>query len=163
MTPAIDLLKQHRINHRILEYGHAHSPIPKNETVNQAYGVQAAAKLGLDETLVFKTLIVKLDDHDLVVAVIPVNAMLSMKLIARALNGKKAVMATQAQAERSSGYVLGGISPLAQKKWLKTVIDSSAMKLAAIYVSAGRRGLEIEVAPDDLGQLTQAVFAHLTQ
>jgi Cys-tRNA(Pro)/Cys-tRNA(Cys) deacylase len=72
-------------------------------------------------------------------------------------------MATQAQAERSSDYVLGGISPLAQKKCLKTAIDSSVIKLAAIYVSAGRRGLEIEVAPDDLGQLTQAVFAHLTQ
>jgi Cys-tRNA(Pro)/Cys-tRNA(Cys) deacylase len=89
MTPAIDLLKLHRLSHHIYAYSHAHSPIPKNETAYQTYGVQAAAKLGLDETLVFKTLIVNLDDHDLVVAVIPVNAMLSLKLIARPSTARK--------------------------------------------------------------------------
>jgi Cys-tRNA(Pro)/Cys-tRNA(Cys) deacylase len=159
MTPAIDLLKQHRVDHRVHEYSLELS----KDTANQAYGVEAAAKLGLDEALVFKTLIVNLDDHSLAVAIIPVAAKLSMKLMARALGGKKVVMATQAQAERSSGYVLGGISPLGQKRSLKTVIDTSAGELPAIFVSAGRRGLEIELAVKDLGRLTQGSFAHLLQ
>jgi len=155
MTPAIDLLKQHNISYTLHEYSH--------DPGNRAYGIEAAAKLGIDEVRVFKTLIVSLDEHDLAVAVIPVAAMLSMKLVARALGGKKAVMATQAQAERSSGYVLGGISPLGQKRRLKTVIDAGALALPSIFISAGRRGLEIELTAADLMRLVDGTSADLAQ
>jgi Cys-tRNA(Pro)/Cys-tRNA(Cys) deacylase len=160
MTPAIELLKQHHIAHQMHEYRHEQK---QESNDGPAYGAEAAAKLGIDEAFVFKTLIINVDDRNLAVAVIPVSAMLSMKLIARALGGKKAVMASQAQAERSSGYVLGGISPLGQKKRLRTIIDRTATDLPTIFISAGRRGLEIELAAEDLRQLTEGVFANLQQ
>ncbi len=104
---------------------------------------------------------VSLDGKQLAVAVLPVSSKLNLKLMAKALGGKKAEMADKAQVEKVTGYVLGGVSPLGQKKQLKTVIDISACSYAAVYVSAGRRGLEIAISPDDLSVLTGAVFASI--
>ena len=146
MTPAIQLARQSRIQHAIHEYSH--------EVTAESYGMEAAEKLGLPPERVFKTLVVKQDGGDLAVAVIPVASMLSMKLIAKAGGAKKANMAEQSEVERSTGYVLGGVSPLGQKKRLKTFIDSSASNFETVFVSAGRRGLEIELSPGDLERLT---------
>lgn len=154
MTPAIDLLVKHKIAHQIHEYQHDPSC--------QAYGLEAAEKIGVAPELVFKTLVVKLDGKSLAVAIIPVAEKLSMKAIAKAAKAKKAVMAEAAEVQRSSGYVLGGVSPLGQKRLLTTVIDGSAVNLLQMYVSGGRRGLDIALAPEDLKQLLKASFAPLT-
>ncbi|WP_298147953.1 Cys-tRNA(Pro) deacylase [uncultured Acinetobacter sp.] len=153
MTPGINLVKKAKITHKIHEYSHDES--------SESYGLEAAEKMGVAEDRVFKTLVVALDNNDLVVGILPVSSLLSMKLIAKALGAKKAVMADKADVERSTGYVLGGVSPLGQKKRLKTVIDSSAKNYSTIYVSAGRRGLEIELAPDDLIKLTSGLLAKI--
>ena len=105
---------------------------------------------------------VSLDTGALVVGVIPVAAMLNMKRMAKACNAKKAAMATPAEVERSTGYVLGGVSPLGQKKRLPTIIDDSAKDFPTIYVSAGRRGLDIELSPEDLLRLTRGKFETIT-
>ena len=154
MTPAIDLLVKHKIAHQVHEYQHDPSC--------QAYGLEAAEKIGVAPELVFKTLVVKLDGKTLAVAIIPVAEKLSMKAIAKAAKAKKAVMAEAAEVQRSSGYVLGGVSPLGQKRLLTTVIDDSAVNLLQMYVSGGRRGLDIALAPEDLKPLLKASFAPLT-
>jgi Cys-tRNA(Pro)/Cys-tRNA(Cys) deacylase len=117
--------------------------------------------MGVAPQRVFKTLVVALDTNAMAVAVVPVSTMLSMKQIARAAGAKKATMAAAADVERSTGYVLGGVSPLGQKKRLPTFIDESARQFDSMFVSAGRRGLEIELSPDDLRVLTSAEFAAL--
>lgn len=155
MTPGINAAKKAGITHKIHEYDHDPS--------NEHYGDEAVQKTGADPLQVFKTLVVTIDDKQMVVAVVPVAGMLSMKHIARAAGGKKAVMANPHDVQRSTGYVLGGVSPLGQKKRLKTFIDSSAEVFDTIYVSAGRRGLEIELSPADLVTLTAAKFAPLQQ
>lgn len=155
MTPGINVVRNNKMPHKIHEYSHDES--------SAAYGIEAAEKLGVAEARVFKTLVVALDNKELAVGVIPVSSMLSMKLIAKAAGAKKAVMADKSDVERSTGYVLGGVSPLGQKKLLKTVIDSSAKRHATIYISAGRRGLEIELNPDDLKKLTRAEFSEIRQ
>jgi Cys-tRNA(Pro)/Cys-tRNA(Cys) deacylase len=155
VTPAIKLLQKARVAHNIHEY--------KHDPGNTAFGLEAAEKLALDPLQVFKTLVVKLDDGSLAVAILPVSNMLSMKAMAKALCAKKAEMANKAEVERATGYVLGGVSPLGQKKRLRTVIDSSAVSLKAIFVSAGKRGLEIELNPIHLQTLTQALMAPLQQ
>jgi len=155
MTPAINLLRQQKITHQVHEYSH--------DPGAASYGLEAAEKLGLDPQQVFKTLVVQIDGKSLAVAIIPVAARLGMKQIAKAAGGKKAEMADPAAVERSTGYVLGGVSPLGQKKRLPTWIDSSAASLPSIHISAGRRGLEIEIAPDDLARLTNAGFTELAQ
>lgn len=132
MTPATKLLKKAKIEHQVLEYHHD----PKA----QAYGLEAAEKLGLDQKEVFKTLVVQVDEKELVVGIIPVAEQLSMKLIAKAVKGKKAKMADPAVVQKTTGYVLGGVSPLGQKKRLKTVIDITAESLETIYVSGGKIG-----------------------
>ena len=104
----------------------------------------------------------EVDGKNLVVAVLPVSHQLSLKKLARAASAKKAVMADPARVERTTGYVLGGVSPLGQKKRLATYIDASAEVLQQVYVSAGKRGLEISLTPQDLQRLTQAAFADLT-
>jgi len=154
MTPAIDLLIKHKVAHQVHEYQH--------DPACQAYGLEAAEKIGVAAELVFKTLVVKLDGKQLAVAIIPVGDKLSMKAIAKAAKAKKAMMAEAAEVQRSSGYVLGGVSPLGQKRVLTTVIHESASKLQKMYVSGGRRGLDIELAPQDLKQLLNAQFASLT-
>jgi len=155
MTPAIKLAQKANINHKIHEYTH--------DSSTESYGLEAAEKLGVAETRIFKTLVVSLDNKTLAVGIIPVSEKLSMKLLAKAAGVKKAVMATQADVERSTGYVLGGVSPLGQKKRLKTVIDASAKANDTIFVSAGRRGLEIELSPVDLASLVNGVFSGICQ
>ncbi len=112
---------------------------------------------------VFKTLVVALDNQKLAVAVIPVSSMLGMKRFAKAAGAKRAALADRSEVERSTGYILGGVSPLGQKKRLETIIDSSATRYPTIYVSAGRRGLEMELSAEDLLVLTSGVFADLCQ
>ena len=155
MTPGIKLAEKAKIPHRVHEYIH--------DSSSESYGLEAAEKLGVPAVKVFKTLVVSLDNKTLVVGVIPVSSMLSMKLIAKAAGAKKAAMAEPSDVERSTGYVLGGVSPLGQKKRLKTFIDASAKEHATIFVSAGRRGLEIELAPQDLAQLVNGFFAEISQ
>ena len=153
MTPAINTAKKAGIQYRIHEYSHDPSAA--------SYGLEAAEKLGVSAEQVFKTLVVQLDNRELAVGVVPVDTLLNMKRIARAAGAKKADMAPAADVQRSSGYVLGGVSPLGQKKALRTFIDNSAQNFATIYVSAGRRGLEIELAAADLARLTRGSFADL--
>ena len=155
MTPGINVAKQAKIGHTVPEYAH--------DPASESYGLEAAEKLGVPEARVFKTLVVSLDGRELAVGVVPVSAMLNMKQIAKAAGAKKAAMAAPADVERATGYVLGGVSPLGQKKRLRTYIDASATGFATIYVSAGRRGLEIELAPHDLKTLTGASFADIAQ
>ncbi|MCL1095576.1 Cys-tRNA(Pro) deacylase [Shewanella kaireitica] len=154
MTPAIDLLIKHKIAHQIHEYQH--------DPACQAYGLEAAEKIAVPAEQVFKTLVVKLDAKQLAVAIIPVAAKLSMKSIAKAAKAKKAVMAEAIEVQRSSGYVLGGVSPIAQKRQLPTFINDSCCALETIYISGGRRGLDIALSPTDLQQLLNAKYAALT-
>ncbi len=153
MTPAINAAKKAKIPFSIHEYSH--------DPTCASYGLEAAEKLNIAPDRVFKTLVVDLGG-ELVVAIVPVDAMLGLKNIAKAAGAKKASMADTALVERSTGYVLGGVSPLGQKKRLRTFIDASALAHPTIHVSAGRRGLEIELAPNDLARLTSAQFADLT-
>lgn len=155
MTPAITVARKSAINFHLHEYSHDPS--------HSSYGLEAAEKLSVAPARVFKTLVVKLDRNELAVGVVPVTSQLNMKMMAKALGSKKAAMADAAEVQRSTGYVLGGVSPLGQKKRLKTVIDSSSIEWDSLYVSAGRRGLEIQLNPQDLQSLTQAVFADIKQ
>jgi Cys-tRNA(Pro)/Cys-tRNA(Cys) deacylase len=155
MTPAINTARKHKISHEIHEYAHDES--------SQSYGLEAAEKMGVPAERVFKTLVVVLDNKELAVGVIPVSALLSMKRIAKAAGAKKAAMADKSDVERSTGYVLGGVSPLGQRKRLQTIIDTSAAKHPTVFVSAGRRGLEIELSPDDLERLTAGAFSAICQ
>jgi Cys-tRNA(Pro)/Cys-tRNA(Cys) deacylase len=135
-TPAIVAAERAGIVFRVHEYAHD----PKADS----YGLEAAEKLGVDAARVFKTLVVEVDGT-LTVAVVPVAAQLDLKVL-----GKRVTMADPKLAERTTGYVAGGISPLGQRKRLSTLIDESAFEFETIHVSAGRRGLEIELAPADL-------------
>lgn len=155
MTPAINSAKKAKVDFTVHEYQH--------DSTQSSYGIEAAEKLAVLPELVFKTLVVKLDAKQLVVAIVPVKNMLSMKCVAKACGGKKAEMADKLEVQRSTGYVLGGVSPLGQKKPLKTIIDQSAQQYPTVYVSAGRRGLEIELNPLDLQGLTSASFAPISQ
>ncbi len=151
MTPAINSAKKAKISFTVHNYPH--------DPASPSYGQEAAEKLGIAEARVFKTLVTQVDGTALAVAIIPVSTSLSMKQFAKAAKGKKAAMADKGDVERVTGYVLGGVSPLGQKKRLLTIIDSSASSFPTIFVSAGRRGLEIELKPDDLATLTGAAFA----
>ena len=151
MTPALDLLKKVRAEHRVHSYEHD----PKAAS----YGLEAAEKLNLEPAQVFKTLLASSEKSELLVAVVPVVGSLDLKALAQAAGVKKVEMADPAAAQRATGYLLGGISPLGQKKRLRTFIDQSALGFKTIYVSAGRRGLEVELAPSVLAEHTQATFA----
>lgn len=148
-TPATALLVKQQVEHRVHTYTHRGG---------QAYGPEAAEALGLVPEHVFKTLVADVDGT-LTVAVVPVSRTLDLKALAGAVGGKRARMADVAAAERATGYVAGGISPLGQRRRLRTVIDASARDLPALHCSGGRRGLEIELAPADLARLTGATFA----
>ena len=123
-----------------------------------SYGLEAAQALGVEPDRVFKTLLANLDGG-LVVGVVPVTGQLDLKALARALGGARAAMADVAAAERATGYVAGGISPIGQKKKHPTALDETALLWATIFVSGGRRGLDVELATDDLVRLTGAVVA----
>ena len=127
-----------------------------------AYGTAGAAALGVDPERMLKTLLVDLDG-DLVCAVVPVAGSLDLRALAQALAGRRAAMAEPARAERSTGMVVGGISPLGQKRRLRTAVEAAAELYDTVHVSAGRRGLSLELAPGDLVRLTGAVLADLTR
>ena len=154
MTPAINAAKKAGIAYRIHEYEH--------DPGAASYGLEAAEKLGIPAERVFKTLVAEVDGR-LAVAIVPVAASLNLKALAAALGAKRAEMAEMAHAERSTGYVAGGISPLGQKKRLPTVLDESATSFDTIYVSAGRRGLEIELSPHDLLAITGGKLAAIAR
>lgn len=153
MTPAINLVIKKKISHKIHEY--------KHDTNYSAYGLEAAEKLKVEASRVFKTLAAKVDQN-LVIGIVPVNRKLDLKGLAKAVKSKKAVMAEPQEVEKSTGYVLGGVSPLAQKKRLATVLDQSAMGFPSIFVSAGRRGVELELSPGDLIELIKAQVADIS-
>ncbi|HAS6031071.1 Cys-tRNA(Pro) deacylase [Vibrio vulnificus] len=155
MTPAINLAKKKKVPHTIHEYQH--------DPQATSYGLEAAEVLGQDPKKVFKTLLFCLNGEakNLAVAIIPVDQKLNLKLAAKAANGKKADMADPEIAQKTTGYVVGGISPLGQKKALPTFLHISAEQQETICVSAGKRGLEIELAPKDLLMLTRGHFAEL--
>ena len=148
MTPAINLLKKNKCDFKVHKY--EHDP----ECTN--FGEEAALKLGLDENQVYKTLLVELTPKELVVCVLPVANQLSLKDVASAFGVKKAVMANKDEAQKVTGYLLGGISPLGQKKLLRTLLDESVKKYKTIFLSGGKRGLDIEVKPNDLENLLKA-------
>lgn len=155
MTPATKLLKKQKITFSVHEYSH-----DKN---SESYGLEAAEKMGVEPHLVFKTLVVTLDNGELVVAILPVAEKLSMKLVAKTFAAKKAQMANKEDVLRSTGYVLGGVSPLGQKKRLKTVINSSAFDYENIFVSAGKRGLELALSPLELKKILQSKSSYICQ
>ena len=149
-TPATVLLTREKVGHALHPYDV--SPDAPN------YGALVAEALGVAPERLFKTLIADVDGV-LTVAVVPVTGDLDLKALAQAAGGKRATLADRAAAERSSGYVRGGISPLGQRKRLATVIDESALGLDRMYVSAGRRGLQVSLSPADLIRLTSAITA----
>lgn len=149
-TPATVALKAAGVDYTVHAYDHDPS--------HPSYGEEAAEAMGVSPDRVFKTLVADVDGA-LTVAVVPVAGSLDLKALASAVGGKKATMADPALAERTTGYVRGGISPLGQRKKLPTVLDASASAHSTICVSAGRRGLEVELSPGDLATLTGAVVA----
>lgn len=153
MTPAIKAAQVAGVDIKTHEYRH--------DPANTNYGLEAAEALGLDPVTVFKTLLVTLngDARKLAVAVVPVTGQLDLKAMATACKAKKADMADPVVAQRATGYVVGGISPLGQKKRLPTVVDVSATIYPTMFVSGGRRGLDIEIKPDDLIRLCAAQTA----
>lgn len=153
MTPAVDILKKFGIAFTLHHYEH--------DPQSRSYGEEAALKLNVSNARLFKTLMVSLDNNELAVSVVPVSGQLNLKACAKSMGSKKVSMADPKKAERSTGYVVGGISPLGQKKQLRTVIDNSALDFETIYVSAGKRGLQIELSARDLAHLTKAIFAHI--
>jgi Cys-tRNA(Pro)/Cys-tRNA(Cys) deacylase len=150
-TPATRAARHAGISFAVHEYRHDPSA--------RSYGLEAAEALGLPAARVLKTLVVQLDGGALAVCCAPVDAEVDLKAVAAAAGAKRAVLAEAADAERATGYVVGGISPLGQRRQLATIVDASALGNETIFVSAGRRGLEIELAPADLVRLTDAVTA----
>ncbi|WP_427895082.1 Cys-tRNA(Pro) deacylase [Kribbella sp. GL6] len=153
-TPATVALTKAKVE--FTTHAYEHDPAAKS------YGLEAAEALGLDPEQVFKTLLVEVDGK-LTVGVVPVGKQLDLKAIAAAAGGKKAVMADPAAAERSTGYVVGGISPIGQKRALPTVVDATAADHPTVYVSGGRRGLDIGLAPADLITVTRARTAAIAR
>jgi Cys-tRNA(Pro)/Cys-tRNA(Cys) deacylase len=149
-TPATVALTRAGVEHAVHTYEH--------DPAATSYGLEAAEAMGLDPGRVFKTLLASVDDK-LVVGVVPVSGQLDLKAVAAAVGAKKAVMADPAAAERATGYVVGGISPLGQKRAHPTVVDASALDHPTVFVSGGRRGMEIELAPADLVAQTRATVA----
>ena len=151
MTPAVTAARQAGVAVQIHAFAHGGSD-------ERGYGLEAAAAMGVEAARVFKTLVVAADGA-LAVAIVPVDRSCDLKAVAAAVGAKRATMAEPRDAERATGYVVGGISPLGQKRRLATVVDASAQGYATVFVSAGRRGLELELTPADLLTLTGAVVA----
>ena len=151
MTPGIVALKRAGVEFEVHQYSH--------DPGAESYGREAAEKLGVDPSLVFKTLVIELDSEEAAVAVIPVLGTLDLKSAASALGAKKAKMAEPRLVQRTTGYVLGGVSPVGQRKALRTILDEHAAGLPRIYVSGGKRGLDISLDPKDLLALTRGRVA----
>lgn len=154
MTPAVHALEAAGASFRIVEYPH--------DPATDDYGQEAADATGVDGSQIFKTLLAELPDGELVVGVLPVVCRLDLKALARAAGAKKATMTDPATAERRTGYVVGGISPFGQRQSHRTYVDESAELYDEVYVSGGRRGLEVVVSPGTLTEVLGAVFADLT-
>lgn len=154
-TPALVALAAAGVAHTVHPYEH-------DPSSTLGYGLEAAAVLGVEPERVFKTLMTSVDGT-LTVAVVPVTAKLDLKALAQATGGKKAAMADPAAAERATGYVVGGISPLGQKTAHPTVLDETIWLFDTVFVSGGRRGLDVELTPDDLVRLTEAVVAPIAR
>jgi Cys-tRNA(Pro)/Cys-tRNA(Cys) deacylase len=155
MTPATKARDKAGFEYRLHRYDH--------DPAAQSYGTEAADKLGLDPARVFKTLLASTEAGELLVAVVPVTGSLDLKALATAAGVKKTAMADPAVAQRTTGYLLGGISPLGQKKRLRTFIDNSAEQWPTVYVSGGRRGLEIEITTQHLTLQTRAQMSPLAR
>jgi len=153
MTPATIAAKKAGITFKVHEYSH--------DANASSYGEEAAQLLGISSSQVFKTLLIQNPQNQLAVAILPVSHQLNLKAVAKALGMKKVSMAKPAEAEKATGYVLGGISPLGQKKRLPFMIDQSANEFQTIFISGGRRGLEIELNPKDLIKLCNAKVANI--
>jgi len=151
MTPAITLLEKSETEFRLHQYVH--------DSDCSSYGAEAAEKLDVDERRIFKTLVSRLDSGELVVAVIPVGKKLDLKNLAKSCDSKKAKMASTSEVEKTTGYVVGGVSPLGQKKRLTTLVDVTASDCESVFVSGGKRGLEIELSAHALIELTDGAFA----
>jgi Cys-tRNA(Pro)/Cys-tRNA(Cys) deacylase len=149
-TPATALLTKAKVPFTLHPYDH--------DPRSQAYGEEAAEALGVDPARIFKTLIAAVEGR-LACAVVPVAARLDLKAFASALGGKRAELADPAAAARATGYVVGGISPLGQRSRLKVVVDASAEQFDTVYVSAGKRGLQVQLSPGDLVRAAGAVLA----
>lgn len=152
MTPAVLALRAAGVDFTVHEYAHD----PRSDS----FGLEAAAELGLDPDRVYKTLMTTADGA-LVVAVVPVSGMLDLKALARAVGASKATMAEVRSAERATGYVAGGISPFGQKRRHPTVVDETVELWDTVFVSGGRRGLDVEIAPADLVEVTGAIVADI--
>lgn len=148
MTPAVKLLDKLKVSYQLHQYHH-------DETA-QSYGLEAAEKLAVDAEKIFKTLVIETDCKELAVAILPVEKQLNLKRIAKLLSCKKVSMADPKRVQTTTGYVLGGVSPLGQKKHLSTVLDNSANQFDSIFISGGKRGLEIELSPLDLIKVLNA-------
>jgi Cys-tRNA(Pro)/Cys-tRNA(Cys) deacylase len=160
-TRALDVLVRAGVVHAVREYA-VHEPGGGERGRRPAWGEDAATALGVDPARIHKTLIAAVDGR-LAVAMVPVAAELDLKALAGALGGRKATMADPAEAERATGYVRGGISPLGQRRRLPTVLDAAALDRPTILVSAGRRGLQVELAPADLVRLSGAIVAAIAR
>ncbi|MBU0632545.1 Cys-tRNA(Pro) deacylase [bacterium] len=153
MTPCIQLLKKTKTVYKLHQYEH--------DASCNSYGEEAAQKLGVVQDRVFKTLVVVSDKNEFIVGIVAVSSKLNMKSMAKAVGAKKAAMADTHDVEKITGYILGGVSPLGQKKRLKTIIDESAKEFETIFVSAGKRGLDVELSAKDLQELLQAKFENI--
>jgi len=160
-TRAIEELRRLGVANRVHEYA-----APERHGVARgarpAYGLEAAAALGVEPDRIFKTLVASVDGH-LALAIVPVAGSLDLRALAAALGGRRADLAPPAQAERATGYVIGGISPIGVRQRLPAVVDASAVRHETVLVSAGRRGLQVELAPDDLVRAAGAVVAPISR
>ncbi len=154
MTPAINELKKHKISFLIHKY--KHDPKVLN------YGLEAAEKLNLDPSRVYKTLLAEINPKELVVCLIPVNKSLNLKVVANSFKSKNALMANKDEAQKATGYLLGGISAFGQKKKHRTLLDISAKEYETIYISGGKRGLDIEVNPKDIIDILNSKYEDLS-
>ncbi len=156
-TPATDTARRAGVSHEVHELPEAGA-----RPGEEGYGMAAATAMGVDPARVLKTLVAEVDGR-LAVGIVPVDRSLDLKALAAAAGGKRAVLAEPDAAERATGYVVGGISPLGQRRRLPAVVDASALDHPTVFVSAGRRGLEVELAPADLVRLTGAAVAPISR